>query len=77
MRQPYSGSPHRLRSVRVNPIPFPIRGIVFDIQRDSHQFVVVADDMVVEPCLPCERDAMPLRLPDDGGFELSDDVTTW
>ena len=30
--------------------------------------------MVVEPCLPCERDALPSGFPDDGGFELPDNM---
>ena len=74
MRQPYNGSFRCLQSVRVNPIPFPICGIIFDIQRNPFQFTVVADDVVVEPGLPCEWDALPLGLPDDSGFELSDDM---
>lgn len=69
------GSPATVRSIGcvpcVSPILFPIRWIVFDIQRDQQQFIVVADDMVVEPGLPCERDVLPVK-----GMSLGNTIVT-
>ena len=54
------------------PIPIPDQRIVFDISRDTVQFTLVSDDMVVIPFLPFEWNVAFVCESCDGTFYAAD-----